>query len=276
MPHHSRLCQFKDIHKNQKCILMCNGPSLNKVDFSAIDKKKYVFFGLNKVFLGYELFGFYPQYMVAINKKVIEQSIEEFNKLPVIMFISNRVDEELVAETQNKFQINTINLPSGFKRFSKDICEYVNEGWTVTHAALQIIYYMGFEEVYIVGMDHRFTQHVPGQENKESIITGDDVDHFHPKYFGHGQTWDLPDLANSEISYKAALDAYRKDHRKIYDCTINGSCGVFPKLPVSVLYENERSKQIGNNVKPKISIVITAQNAARSIMRLLTPFTCKV
>lgn len=266
MINHSRLSQFKNIYKEQNCILMCNGPSLSRVDFSAIDKKKFVFFGLNKVYLGYELFGFYPDYMVSINKKVIEQSKDEFSKLPVIKFISNRVDKDLVAEGPYNYHINTVNLPDNHKRFSKDICKYVYEGWTVTHAALQIIYYMGFKEVYIVGMDHRFSQHVPGLENRESVIAGDDIDHFHPRYFGHGQSWDLPDLKNSEISYKAALDAYRQDNRKIYDCTINGKCDVFPKLPVSILYENSSRKQTNAKTKPLVSIVVTLHNAAHSIM----------
>jgi hypothetical protein len=232
----SNLKQFKNCHKGKKALLLCNGPSLNKVDFSRINTTKFKLFGLNKIFLGFEKFNIEPDYLVAVNKKVLEQSAQQYNELKIIKFISNRVNSQLIPESPYTYHINTTQFPPNAQRFSKDICEYVHEGWTVTHAALQIIYYMGFAEVYIVGMDHYFSQHIKGQENRTSYIEGDDNDHFDAKYFGHGQSWDLPDLKNSEISYQTALDAFRNDNRKIYDCTINGACQIFPKMPIEVLY----------------------------------------
>lgn len=268
-----RLRQFKDKHKGEKALLLCNGPSLKKVDFSRIDPNEFTIFGLNKIFLGFESLGVEPNYIVAINKKVIEQSAEEYNCLQTIKFISNRVDPLLVPESTSTYHMNTANLPKPHNRFSQDISEYVYEGWTVTHAALQIIFYMGFSEVFIVGMDHRFSQHVMGQENKEAVIKGADLDHFDPRYFGNGQSWDLPDLVNSEISYRAALEAFNKDGRYVFDCTIDGACKIFPKSPVWSLYENGRESQtkktlqiISQNVsKPLISIIIPLFNAVRFI-----------
>ena len=235
-----RLSVFKDCHKGEKCVLMCNGPSLNRVDFSRIDKDRFVFFGLNKIFLGFESLGIQPKYIAAVNRKVIAQSEEQYSNLPIVKFLSTPIEESLAPDRPFTHQLNTI-LPFPHLRFSEDICEYIHEGWTVTHVALQIIFYMGFSEVYIVGMDHRFAQHVPGQENKESIIHGADMDHFDPAYFGNGQSWDFPDLANNEISYKAALEVFQAHDRKIFDCTINGACRVFPLLDIESIYEPEVS-----------------------------------
>ena len=156
--------------------------------------------------------------------------------LRIPKFVSNRLPLSELPEDPLTFHMRTTGLASGAERFSTNIVEYVREGWTVTHAALQVIYYMGFEQVYIVGMDHRFSQHSPGQENTEAVITGDDMDHFHPRYFGGGQKWDLPDLRNSEISYKAARDVFEADGRSIIDCTIGGACDVFEKSDVSAIY----------------------------------------
>jgi hypothetical protein len=95
---------------------------------------------------------------------------------------------------------------------------------------------MGFKQVCIVGMDHRFNQHVPGQENAESMIDGDDVDHFHLQYFGGGQKWDFPDLHNSVISYRAARAAFEADGRRILDCTFGGACDIFETGALEFLY----------------------------------------
>lgn len=232
----NNLKQFKDRHKGKKALLLCNGPSLNKVNFSRIDTNQFTLFGLNKIFLGFDKFSIKPDYLVAVNKKVLEQSVKEYNNLDIIKFISNRIDPQLIPENQYTYHINTIHLPKPCKRFNEDMSEYVFEGWTVTHAALQIIYYMGFIEVYIIGMDHRFSQHVQGMENKPSVIQGDDIDHFDPHYFGHGQTWDFPDLKNNEISYRVAREIFNQNGREIYDCTIDGACTVFPKIPIEFLY----------------------------------------
>lgn len=264
---YSRLSEFKDRHKGERCILLCNGPSLNQVDFSKIDKSRFVFFGLNKIYMGFERLGIQVKYLAAVNKKVVEQAANQYNKLPIVKFIGTRVDESLVPEGPYSFRINT-NLPKPHRRFSEDICEYVHEGWTVTHAALQIIHYMGFSEVYIVGMDHRFTQHIAGQENKESIIHGADVDHFDPAYFGNGQSWDLPDLANSEISYKAALAVFRANNRHIFDCTIDGACTIFPRLDIESLYTSKPTAHlsVSNAVKspievqPQVSVIMPVFN----------------
>lgn len=231
-----RLERFRNCHYGQECLILCNGPSLRKVDFSQIDRARFKVIGLNKIFLGFDLLGVVPDYVVAINRKVIEQSAEPFKALKVTKFVSSRVGSDLVPPDATTYHLNTTNLPAGAKRFSEDIVDYVHEGWTVTHAALQIAYYMGFRAVHIVGMDHRFHQHEAGRENQESTIAGDDVDHFHPAYFGHGQKWDLPDLRNSEISYRAAREAYEADGRQIFDCTVDGACDVFTKRDVSSLH----------------------------------------
>jgi len=230
-----RLKQFKNRHKGRKCILLCNGPSLNKVDFSRIDASRFVIFGLNKIYLGIDRLGVRPEYIVAVNRKVIAQSTEQYSKLPIIKFIGTPDREPLIQEDAYTYLINTGFYKSS-RRFSEDICKFVHEGYTVTHAALQIIYYMGFSEVYIVGMDHKFKQHINGQENMKSIIVGDDVDHFDPAYFGNGQAWDLPDIVNSEISYKEALEVFRANNRKIFDCTVDGACRIFPRLDIESLY----------------------------------------
>jgi len=215
---------------------MCNGPGLNKVEFSNIDKSKYTFFGLNKIFLGVDRFGITPRYVAVVNKKVIEQAAAELQSLPATKFVSNRVGAGIMPEDPMTFRLNTADLPQGHERFSKDISRYVHEGWTVTHVALQIAYYMGFEEVYIVGMDHWFSQHKPGMENTEEVLVGPDRDHFDPGYFAGGQRWDLPDLANSEISYQEARQQYEAEGRRIVDCSVNGRCEIFEKENVSVLY----------------------------------------
>jgi hypothetical protein len=60
-----------------------------------------------------------------------------------------------------------------------------------------------------------------------------DRNHFSPNYFGFGQKWDLPDLENSEISYRAARAAYEADNRLIIDATEAGHCRIFDRMTLA-------------------------------------------
>lgn len=215
-----RLEVFRDRHRGERAVIVCNGPSLNEMDLSFLAGQ--IVFGLNKIHLGLERFGFYPRYLVAVNDKVIEQSALALRGLSAIKFVTERAATILPPDAYT-YHIRTSGLEG---RFYPDITQGVREGHTVTHAALQIAYFMGFTEVVIIGMDHRFTAH--GQPNEAQFLNGPDPNHFSPAYFGN-QTWDLPNLAESEVSYRAALAAYSADKRRIIDATPGGACQVFPK-----------------------------------------------
>jgi hypothetical protein len=184
--------------------------------------KNEICIGLNKIFLGFRKFRFYPQYYVAVNQKVLEQSVDEINALTSVKFVSARC-RNLFQQSALTHIIDTSNPPD---YFCKDIALGLEEGYTVTYAALQIAYYLGFTEIVIIGMDHRF--HYSGEPNESKYLNGPDTNHFDASYFSNAN-WDNPDLANSELSYSIARENYEKAGRKIIDATVNGACTVFEK-----------------------------------------------
>lgn len=217
-----RLSIFKDRHAGQRCILVCNGPSLNAMELAFL--RREIVIGLNKIYLGLDRFGFHPRYLVAVNDRVIAQSVEAFRKLNCVKFISQR-NAGLVDEDGLTHYIET-TAPK--RRFFTNIQEGVCEGGTVTYAALQIAFYMGFQDVYIVGMDHRFEY--SGEPNEARVLEGADPNHFDPNYFGGGQQWNNPDLERSEASYQIARQVFEQAGRRIFDATVGGDCTVFEKV----------------------------------------------
>lgn len=215
-------------HIGETAVLVANGPSLNETDFSLI--RNQVCFGLNKIFLGFKKFNFYPKYFVAVNEKVLRQSSEQINELNCVKFLSNRAID-IFTDNALTYILNTTKPE---ERFSKAIHTGVEEGWTVTYAALQIAYYMGFSKVVIVGMDHRFEYQ--GRPNEEKILHGEDPNHFCGNYFGGGQSWDNPDLGNSEESYLIARKMFESDGREILDATVNGACNIFKKTTLNAVF----------------------------------------
>ncbi|MBL8474354.1 MAG: DUF115 domain-containing protein [Rhodocyclaceae bacterium] len=216
-----RLSQLYGRHAGERAVLVANGPSLNRMNLDFLRSETVI--GMNKIFLGFRKYRFYPRYYVAVNRNVIEQSFEEIRAINCIKFISCR-GADLNPENALTYHIETQNPPA---RFSRDITMGLHEGWTVTYAALQIAHYLGFGEVVIVGMDHRYE--CSGAPNEASRLDGPDPNHFCPDYFGGGRTWNNPDLARSEESYQIARAEFEKDGRRIIDATLDGACAIFEK-----------------------------------------------
>lgn len=214
--------RFNDRHKGERCVIIANGPSLNQMDLSFLRGETTI--GLNKIFLGIKQFRFYPRYLVAVNEKVIRQSARQFKNMNCVKFISTRAGD-VVPENALTYHIKTKNVQC---RFCYDITKGIHEGGTVTYAALQIAYYMGFSEVVLIGLDHRYQ--FEGRPHESRTLNGPDPNHFSEDYFGNGQTWDNPDLHLSEESYSIAREVFEEDGRTILDATLNGACPVFQKV----------------------------------------------
>lgn len=210
-------------HLGQSAVLIANGPSLARMDLTFLHGRTVI--GLNKIFLGFKTFGFYPQYYVAVNPTVIEQSAAAIRELDCVRFLGSRGARGLFTPDALTHILNTDTPP---ERFCQDIAQGVHEGGTVTYAALQVAYYLGFAEIIIIGMDHRYT--FAGAPNAPAVLAGPDPNHFCADYFGHGQRWDNPDLAHSEASYRLARQIYEADGRRILDATLDGACDIFEKI----------------------------------------------
>lgn len=216
-----RLRAYKDRHKGQRCFIIGNGPSLNKMDLSLLHDE--FTFGMNRIYLLFSKLGFHTSYLVSVNDLVVQQCAEDIQRLPLPKFLSWRAMGEPVDSS------TTIFLRSSYEvGFSTDLEEFVCESATVTNVALQLAYYMGFSKVILIGVDHSFTS--KGKPNTTVVSDGSDPNHFSPDYFGKGFRWQLPDLDTSERGYLLAREAFEKDGRQILDATLDGKLQVFPKV----------------------------------------------
>ncbi|UCC23544.1 MAG: glycosyltransferase, partial [Planctomycetota bacterium] len=215
-----RLAQFRDKHRGQRCVIIGNGPSLNKMDLSFL--KNEITFGMNRIYLLFNKWDFRPTYYVSVNPLVIEQSAGEIYKITSPKFLSLNGLPYVQNHRDNIF-LRSVRRPS----FSTDPRNGLWEGHTVTYVAMQLAYFMGFSEVILVGVDHYFK--TKGAPNKEIVSQGNDENHFHPDYFGKGVRWNLPDLEKSEMAYRLARQAFEAAGRRIIDATVDGHLTIFPK-----------------------------------------------
>lgn len=224
-----QLRQYQNRHKGQRCFIIGNGPSLRLMDLSLL-KTEYTF-GLNRIYLLFPELGFRTTYLVSVNDLVLGQCADELKALDMTKFVTWRARHWFADDPLSVFLDSDY---TGAENFTKDASGRLFEGYTVTYVALQLAFYMGFDPVILVGVDHNFV--TQGPANQAVISGGDDPNHFAPDYFGKGFKWQLPDLEGSERAYRLAKEDYESAGRRILDATIDGKLTIFPKVTYGDLF----------------------------------------
>jgi hypothetical protein len=225
-----RLAFFRNRHPGERCFILGNGPSLRETDLRPL--RREVTFGMNRIYLNFSRMGFATTYYTAVNTLVIEQCADEIRRLDIPRFVTWRGRRWLKGNDDVIFLDTDYTGP---EVFTGDVTRRVFEGSTVTFVALELAYFMGFQEVILLGVDHSFS--TQGRPNVTVVSTGDDRDHFSPSYFGKGFRWQLPDLEASERAYRLAKAAFEKDGRRVVDATLGGKLTVFPKVDYDSLFQ---------------------------------------
>jgi hypothetical protein len=224
----ARLAALKDSCKGERCFIIGNGPSLKQTDLSRLKNEKTI--GMNRFYLMFPELGFKTSYYVSINDLVVEQCAADLQTLDIPTFISWR-GRQWVQPRDDLYYLYTTYTGA---RFAKDIRGRLWEGATVTYVSMQIAFFLGFQQVVLIGVDHSFS--TQGKPNSTVVSQGDDPNHFAANYFGKGFRWQLPDLDTSEQGYIRAREAYKESGREIIDATVGGKLMVYPKVDYESLF----------------------------------------
>jgi len=234
-----RLAQFKDRHKNQRAFILGNGPSLNHCELAVL--KREITFGVNSIFLNYEKMGFHPTYYVVEDVFVAEDRSDEINRYQGPKKFFGNYLRYCIRDDPNTHWLNVrfrYDNYLGFPNFSKNALRMVWTGGTVTYLCLQLAYYMGFSEIYLLGFDHTYT--IPSEakvSGTEILSTGDDPNHFSSDYFGRGYRWHDPMVKRMESAYRRAKEVFEEDGRKILNATVGGKLEVFERVEFERLFK---------------------------------------
>jgi len=229
---------LKNKHLGQKCFIIGNGPSLNKIDLTKLQNE--ITFGVNAIYTNYDKMKFFPTYYVVEDIFVAEDRKDEINDFKGSQKFFGNYFKYCISDDKD---VNWLNVRfryddyKGFPHFSKNVLRQVWTGGTVSYINLQLAYYMGFKEVYLVGFDHSYD--IPKDvkvSGTEILSLGDDVNHFNKDYFGKGKRWHDPRVDRMELSYLKAKEFYEMDNRIIFNSTKGGNLEVFKRVDYDDLF----------------------------------------
>lgn len=159
-----KIKSFENIHFGKRCFIVGSGPSLKVEDLETI--KDEISFGVNSDYKVYDRTSWRPKYYAILDDNAFGILGEECYKDEIYdaffcsMYHTVKVPNgvRLVDYCACHFMIGTIwnkLMPQIFPiaKYSKDISRVVYSGKTVVYAVIQIAAYMGFKEIYLLGVD---------------------------------------------------------------------------------------------------------------------------
>lgn len=236
MPDVEKLERFRDRHVGERCVIVGNGPSLNEMDLSLLENEHTI--AVNGIFYKTTESGFRPEYYVVEDSSVMKENIDAIiaYEVPYKFFPTHYQSLHPADENVAFFRMNRgFYEQSGpnycIPRFSTDFARRAFCGQSVTYINLQLAYFMGFSDVYLIGMD--FSYHIPDSAIRDGDLitsTEDDPNHFNGAYFGAGKTWKDPKLDRVLQNYKSAKRMYEADGRRILNATAGGKLELFERV----------------------------------------------
>ena len=219
---HREIKKYKGIYKGNRCFIIATGPSLTMDDLKKLESE--ITFGMNslcKVFndLGWETTFFGIQDWRVYGK--LKGYISELRNTTI--FIGDVIKRK--GKLNTKFctypinflnhRYDNVNLTGDF---SDNCFMQVYDGYTIAYSILQIVIYMGFEEIYLIGADCHYSKDKNKQHFKES-----------------GQYDPNADSAGKRIiyAYEVAKKYADLNGIKIYNATRGGMLEVFERVDLS-------------------------------------------
>lgn len=188
---HLLALQLKDKHRGQRCFLIGNGPSLRVDDLEAL--KEEVTFGVNQIYTIFEKTNWRPTYYLCVDHLIYMRNHKKIHKMlsKSLKFtcLRNAIYSGVVYD--DIFYISRLpecnDTSSGTVKmmdeplFSYDMIDGVYMHSTVLYSALQMAVYMGFSEIYLIGVDCNFKlqRDAAGRVFKNSAVV---ANHFSSEY----------------------------------------------------------------------------------------------
>lgn len=227
-----RIREFKNIKEGQKCFIVGNGPSLTMQDLELIKKEDC--FASNLIFKIFDKTEWRPKYYFLQDRYADTGNILDDIDLEY-MFIGDYYWRKRGMKNPNSICIHSAR---SFNKNSVDFSDNMEKSlvshYTITYAMIQAAIYMGYSEIYLLGMDHSYALSYDSSGNVTS--SPDTKSHV----FEDKNPKDV--IANIEGMNKAYISArdYADKHGiKIINVTRGGKLEWFPRMTLEEALKHE-------------------------------------
>jgi len=247
--------ELKDIHKGKRCFILGSGPSIKKEDLKPL--KNEIVFALNNFYVHEDfpeiMSGDAPKYYMTAPvhppqsedewKKWFEDMESHMPKDTNMIFGLNAYEGNIkyIFDKYGIFKDYKINWyfagidysPNSFNYDAMDATKMIYNGEAVSIYALIFAIYMGFDEIYLLGMDHDYFLYDDESQMRMYKSAVHQQNEFERTF---GDTFYIKEFLrqyNIFSKYKAFADY---SSSKIYNASDGGILKIFPRVKFKELF----------------------------------------
>ena len=218
-----RLRSCKNSHSG-RCFIIGNGPSLRNSDLKRLMELGEVTFACNSLIRLFNEIPVTPTYYFAQDNKIILDNKDEITKYDGIRFVK--------AHYAGRYHIKGVKyynmlFPQKPIVFSNEISKVVYSGQTVTYSMIQFAAYMGFKEIYLIGVDCNYS-------TGNTTISADS--YFDKRLFNSSRSYAPPEVDTNLLAFARAKEVCDRCGVKIYNATRGGKLEIFPRANFDELF----------------------------------------
>lgn len=227
--YNKQIVQYRDIHKKQRCFIVATGPSLSVQDLNILHAHDEKCISMNRIYNVFSKTNWRPDYYLIEDTKMIEDLSKEIANMNVpVKFLPSIPDQywqQVDIGNSIKYQLVILDNGNDIPLFSSKPERCIYEGSTVTYACIQMAAYMGFQEIYLLGVDFNYSNNLYDEKN-----------HFEGYQMDKMVRLNTVHLERMEAAYISAREYAKKHGINIYNATRGGRLEVFRRVDFDQLF----------------------------------------
>ncbi|MCM1217924.1 MAG: DUF115 domain-containing protein [Lachnospiraceae bacterium] len=220
--------KFHNIHNGKRCFIVATGPSLKMQDLNLLKCRGELCISMNSIYHAFHETDWRPDYYAVFDYREIDNIKEMIDGWGVkASFVSDNTKpfwEIPHKKNVYRYYLSYEYCYDRLPKFSENISRRVYNGANITYICIQLAVYMGFKEIYLLGVD--FSN---GSQGKNVSFP-----HF---YKDSSECHSTAYIRHAFLAYQAARQYADSHEIKIYNATRGGELEVFPRVNFDALFQ---------------------------------------
>lgn len=222
-----KLKKLKDVHKGDRCFIIGTGPSLKIADLEVL-KNEYTF-APNRIYELLDKTDWFPTYYMCQDYKIIKTFADKIKTVKSkLSFLPVNSKNEFNDNKYCFFVLKEQLFYPDNAPFSKEVSRFIGQGYTVTYGAIQMAIYMGFSEIFLLGIDHNYNIIRDSKGRPVKVESGSD--NYSKDMGNYMDIKNLPRIEESTIAYETAEKISHRMGVRIYNATRGGKLAAFERV----------------------------------------------
>lgn len=230
------ILSYGQLFKGQSCVIVGNGPSVDRNDLNRLARADIVTFACNKFYMSYGSHELQPTFTLACDRQVIQDSGEKIVSecASQAVFFACDADLECPYGGFTRLVRQEFTLEQQVVFCATPLFGIPSMG-SVVIFGIQLAYFMGFDAVYLYGIDHDFHVVRDPKSTDPWRQAVNDNNHFIPNY-REGAPWAPPSTDLIEAGFLLCQERFDSESKRLINVSRKTQLPHIPRAKFESLF----------------------------------------